>query len=249
MATADLITSFLNNEMDPDQEREFLLSVASSDSMRLELKSHVMLDRILESNARNASVPLELRSRIFAEAGIVPNAQTASAPAATATAPTMLSRISRGMLAALLTLSGFALGYFVAGQTDVQPSTAGVEAASKLAAPSSAPVFTVPVPVFDLLAAEDAQSSTGAAAAAGSASTMQARDRGSAQARPATTSPAAPAAIGTSRPAEVDGSSNANAASSTQATSPARSNPGASLIIDGRPPTDAERKNARQNEE
>lgn len=71
MNTADLITAFFNNEMSPDQERQFLVSVASSDSLRLGMKSHVMLDKILNEQTDFAKAPLNVRTTIMREAAIV----------------------------------------------------------------------------------------------------------------------------------------------------------------------------------
>ncbi len=71
MNTADLITAFFNNEMSPDQERQFLVSVASSDSLRLGVKSHVMLDKILNEQTDFAKAPLNVRTTIMREAAIV----------------------------------------------------------------------------------------------------------------------------------------------------------------------------------
>lgn len=71
MNTADIITSFFNNELTAEQERQFLLSVAASDSMRLGLKSHVMLDKILADNASDLHISDSVRSTIFAEAEAV----------------------------------------------------------------------------------------------------------------------------------------------------------------------------------
>ena len=71
MNTADLITSFFNNELSPDQERQFLLSVASSDSLRLGLKSHVMLDKILNEEAGKARVSQTIRLSVMKEAAAV----------------------------------------------------------------------------------------------------------------------------------------------------------------------------------
>lgn len=77
MNTADLITSFFNNEMSPDQERQFLLSVASSDSLRLGLKSHVMLDKILHEQSSQSRVPVEVRMNILKQAAVVAATGTA----------------------------------------------------------------------------------------------------------------------------------------------------------------------------
>jgi len=71
MNSADLITSFFNNELSPEQERQFLLTVASSDSMRLGLKSHVMLDRILQEENQEMAVAPVTRRTILREAAAV----------------------------------------------------------------------------------------------------------------------------------------------------------------------------------
>lgn len=71
MNSADLITSFFNNELSPEQERQFLLTVASSDSMRLGLKSHVMLDRILQEENQEMAVAPMTRRTILREAATV----------------------------------------------------------------------------------------------------------------------------------------------------------------------------------
>ena len=85
MATADLITAFLSNEMSPEAERQFLVSVAASDALRLELKSHLMVDRILGERVQRAHVPDGVRAAIFAQAGIS-TVMAASADAAPHTA-------------------------------------------------------------------------------------------------------------------------------------------------------------------
>lgn len=79
MNTADLITSFFNNEMSPDQERQFLLSVASSDSLRLGLKSHVMLDKILQEQSNQSRVSSQVRMNIMKQAAVVAAAGSALA--------------------------------------------------------------------------------------------------------------------------------------------------------------------------
>lgn len=126
MATADLITSFLNNEMSTDQEREFLLSVAASDSLRLELKSHVMLDRILVDQVQHAQVPHAVREAIFMEAGIATSAaRTSDRPGsrgASRPVSNFLSKFQRGALAVLVAASGFALGYATGNNETGEPA-------------------------------------------------------------------------------------------------------------------------------
>lgn len=74
MNSADILTSFFNNELSPEQERQFLLSVASSDAMRLDLKSHVMLDKMLGEDSRAANVSPEVRKTILKQAAVVAGA-------------------------------------------------------------------------------------------------------------------------------------------------------------------------------
>ncbi len=132
MNTADLITSFFNNEMNPEQERQFLISVASSDSMRLGLKSHVMLDRILSDNAYEAHVPDTVRTMIFAEASAI--LATASTPRNPGSGPALprggsfaqglkgrlLSNLGIGILATTMTAVGFGIGYIAHSELDTE---------------------------------------------------------------------------------------------------------------------------------
>lgn len=124
MNTADLITSFFNNELNPEQERQFLLTVAASDSMRLGLKSHVMLDRILADRAKEIHVPDSVRNVIFAEAGAMFAGTTSAPPPSESPIPQSGSgrfrwglrggpvrNIGTGLLAVTLALVGFGAGY------------------------------------------------------------------------------------------------------------------------------------------
>lgn len=132
MATADLITAFLSNEMSPDRERQFLLSVAASDALRLELKSHLMLDRMMGERAQNARVPDAVRMAIFAQAGIA----TASAPSADAAthasnagraamhATGFFSRLAGRMTLFAATLAVFGAGYATGVGTEDVPTSA-----------------------------------------------------------------------------------------------------------------------------
>jgi hypothetical protein len=115
MKTADLISSYLNNEMTPEQERRFLLSVAASDSLRLSLKSHFMLDRIVVTQALDARVPDRLRENILSQAAAsvagTPPVQHAQ-PEPAVHPPSRLGRLfGRGALLALLVTGGYAAGY------------------------------------------------------------------------------------------------------------------------------------------
>jgi hypothetical protein len=147
MATADLITAFLSNEMSPERERQFLLSVAASDALRLELKSHLMVDRILNERVQHARVPEGVRSMIFAQAGIA-TLMAANAEASPATEPAATSAVDRApaprggffsRLAGRVTIvaaaaSLFGAGYFVGNDGDT-PNVA--------ARPSSTPASNI----------------------------------------------------------------------------------------------------------
>lgn len=81
MNTHDPINAYLSNEMTPDQERQFLISVAASDSLRRALKSEVMIERIITREEREMAVPHTLRSAILAEAGLAAAAPSHNTPA------------------------------------------------------------------------------------------------------------------------------------------------------------------------
>lgn len=147
MKTADLITSFLSNEMTADQERQFLLSVAASDSMRLSLKSHVMLDRIAANQLQRAEVPVSVREAIFAQMSASMAEPAPSNPAAERPMPRSGGQGTRGFLqkfgtqalVMVLTAGGFVAGYLTGSD---QPETAQAPAQQV----QSAPVVTAEVP-------------------------------------------------------------------------------------------------------
>lgn len=126
MPTADLITDFLGNEMSPERERQFLLSVAASDALRLELKSHLMVDRILGERVQSAHVPETVRSTIFAAAGVstghaAPDAPTSPAPAVDRVAvprASFFSRLSGRVTLVAAACAFFGAGYFVGNESD-----------------------------------------------------------------------------------------------------------------------------------
>jgi hypothetical protein len=145
MNTADLISAYLHNEMSPEQERQFLLSVAASDSLRLSLKSHVMLDRIVFEQARDTRVPDGVRGAIFAEmsaslsaGGSSPSPYAdglraaASSPGGVVAATASRFGIVKGLSIAVLALSGFGAGYL---------TRVGVEAPPAVQAAAVAPLL------------------------------------------------------------------------------------------------------------
>ncbi|MCC7439558.1 MAG: hypothetical protein IT211_13805 [Armatimonadetes bacterium] len=147
MNTADIITSFFNNELSPEQERQFLLSVAASDSMRLGLKSHVMLDKILADSASDLHISDSVRNTIFAEAESVLANNTAGSGASAlggkgssgggawwqGVRAAFSAKVAAGGVA--VALAGFGLGYATHSQL-ADPSVA------------SSPVQSiVPVPI------------------------------------------------------------------------------------------------------
>jgi hypothetical protein len=136
MNTADLITAFLSNEMNPAQEREFLLSVAASDTQRLALKSHVMLDRVLAQQVQRASVPDSVRGVIFSAAAAslaepLPASQADSKTLAAqngfaARLRSFVTRAAVPMVATMLTLAGFAAGYYTSSEVITNPESSNV---------------------------------------------------------------------------------------------------------------------------
>ncbi len=136
MNSADLITSFFNNELSPDQERQFLVSVASSDSMRLGLKSHVMLDKILIEENQQVEISPAIRRSILKEAAVVAAAAggasseafAASDGASSAALSTATAGASSGFFGnwlaipatLLVALGSFFFGYSVADDNQQQ---------------------------------------------------------------------------------------------------------------------------------
>ncbi len=136
MKTADLISSFLNNEMTLEQERQFLLSVAASDSLRLSLKSQFMLDRIVSDQVLHAHVPEPLRASIFAQAAAVSvpaHSISSSIPSEPAAESRIARLFGRAAMMAVLVVGGYAAGYF----SQASPEASGMPAAN-------APAVTTP---------------------------------------------------------------------------------------------------------
>lgn len=135
MNSADLITSFFNNELSPDQERQFLVSVASSDSMRLGLKSHVMLDRILIEENQQVEISPAVRRSILKEAAVVAagvggGASSEAFAATSGVSSTAAAGTSGGFFGnwlaipatLLVALGSFFVGYSVADESEQQGS-------------------------------------------------------------------------------------------------------------------------------
>ncbi|HVK39185.1 MAG TPA: hypothetical protein VNA88_11665 [Candidatus Kapabacteria bacterium] len=127
--------------MSPERERQFLLSVAASDALRLELKSHLMVDRILVDRVQSARVSETVRSTIFTAAGVstghaAPDAPSSSAPAADrAPAPrsSFFSRLSGRVTLVAAACAFFGAGYFVGNGGDALPADGGVQTSATVA--------------------------------------------------------------------------------------------------------------------
>jgi len=114
MNTADLISAYLNNEMSPERERQFLLSVASNDQLRLALKSNVMLDRIVLRQAQEIEVPDAVRSSILAQAAsaaALPTQNTVEPVRRSANGGSTAGSLSNGVVLAVLAVGIFIGGY------------------------------------------------------------------------------------------------------------------------------------------
>jgi hypothetical protein len=148
MKTADLITSYLNNEMTPEQERQFLLSVAASDSLRLSLKSHVMLDRMATQQLQRAHVPTVVRDAIFAEmsasmAGSGSPAQPSASHAAGrgGSMGSFFRKLGSGAFVVVMAASGFVASYLTHSHlVESAPQSAGTEEV-RMVAPEQNPML------------------------------------------------------------------------------------------------------------
>lgn len=142
MKTADLITSYVNNEMTPEQERRFLLSVAASDSLRLSLKSHFMLDRIVSTQAQGIHVPEHIRTSILAQATAATGGTFSERNPGNGAVTGRMARFGRifgrGTLMGLILASGFAAGYFTRSEVAPARETAAIPAAQQTVQPSMA---------------------------------------------------------------------------------------------------------------
>lgn len=141
MATADLISSFLSNEMSPDRERQFLLSVAASDSLRLELKSHMVLDRVLLGRAQRARVPDAVRQAIFTEAGASDGSSArpiSTGPVSVSSRRGFLSRWGGRIATILAAFTCFGAGYY-AGELGTPAATSRASSLSPAVPRTTAP--------------------------------------------------------------------------------------------------------------
>lgn len=159
MNTADLITSYLNNEMNPEQERQFLLSVAASDSMRLALKSHVMIDQIMQRQMAQTNVPEPVRNTIFAAVAASVSSSSPVSPSTphppaaissgSASGGFALGGFLKGASLLLLTVGGFTAGYFIGSEEEpkLKPAvvaTAPLVVPQQRIVPPSAPAMESP---------------------------------------------------------------------------------------------------------
>lgn len=142
MKTADLITSYVNNEMTPEQERQFLLSVAASDSLRLSLKSHFMLDRIVSTQAQGVHVPEHIRTSILAQATAATGGTFSERNPGNGAITGRMTRFGRmfgrGTLMGLILASGFAAGYFTRSEVAPMRTATAVPTVQQTARPSAA---------------------------------------------------------------------------------------------------------------
>jgi len=144
MTTYDPINAYLSNEMTPDQERQFLISVASSDNLRRALKSEVMIERIITRDEREMAVPHTLRAAILAEAGAVTTVPpSAHSPVPSSSVPRYWRWLGGGTIGAAGVAVGLLLSQIAAPQSTLPRAVRKVAPAPALAMP----VMTVPVPV------------------------------------------------------------------------------------------------------
>jgi len=80
------ISSYIDNELNPEQEQEFLISLAASENLRKAFRSELVLKNVLHQDERLTAPPRDLRAGVFLSLGIADAAMNAvSNPSSSAT--------------------------------------------------------------------------------------------------------------------------------------------------------------------
>src|SRR4051812_25431404 len=70
MTHDERISSYIDNELTPEMEQEFLISLAASDGLRRSFRSELVLQKVLHRDEAVTAPPREMRAAIFATVGL-----------------------------------------------------------------------------------------------------------------------------------------------------------------------------------
>lgn len=109
MSQHDLISSYIDSELSPEQEQEFLISLAASEQLRRSFRSELVLKNVLHKDETLTAPPRAMRSAIFGAVGLsAADATHISAP--TAAVVQTASRFSTLFVSASMTVAAL-LGF------------------------------------------------------------------------------------------------------------------------------------------
>ncbi|MEO6941063.1 MAG: hypothetical protein ABI444_13150 [Candidatus Kapaibacterium sp.] len=66
----ELISSYIDNELNHDQEQEFLISLAASEGLRRSFRSELIMRDVLHADEMQTNPPRQMRGAIFATLGL-----------------------------------------------------------------------------------------------------------------------------------------------------------------------------------
>ena len=91
MTHDERISSYIDNELSPEQEQEFLISLAASDGLRKSFRSELVMKNVMHKSEANP--PRRMRGAVFAAVGIGAASTIATEHAATAASKSTASAI------------------------------------------------------------------------------------------------------------------------------------------------------------
>ncbi|MEI8134516.1 MAG: hypothetical protein WCH46_05475 [bacterium] len=160
MTQHDQISSYIDNELSPEQEQDFLISLASSDGLRKSFRSELILKNVIHRDEVLTTPSRNMRSAVLTTLGITGVAALASETAdAASVAPVAKATILKTMFAskvgALVTASMVTVsvlsGYGIHSLTAIQPTQKTELAPSQhIVQPTTSPVVSTPASVSEV---------------------------------------------------------------------------------------------------
>ena len=173
MTHDERISSYIDNELNAEQEQEFLISLAASEGLRKSFRSELVLKKVLHHDEVTMNPPHRLRSTVFATIGLGIAASTASKSSA---APRLAGRsfvksLFATKMSTLITAAGISIsalaGYGVHSLTEPAAPVAkaamvqarnpgGIPAPATTVSTVTEPAVAAPAPVVQSISASSA---------------------------------------------------------------------------------------------